>query len=64
LKHFFGRRIFPNIRETVILRRHYEKTLSSNAYIKISEGRLKIDRGIWPVILLKLKSLHQGNKDY
>lgn len=23
---------------------------------KLSEGRLKIDRGIWPVILLKLKS--------
>jgi hypothetical protein len=48
----------------MILRIHYEKTLSSNAYRKLRNGRLKIDKGIWPVILLKLKSLHQGNKDY
>jgi hypothetical protein len=47
-----------------IILRYHAKTISSNSYIKLSEVRLKIDRGIWPVILLKLKSLHQWNKDY
>lgn len=47
-----------------MIKKNYEKTLTSDAYTKLSKGRSKIDRGIWPVILLKLKSLHQWDKEY